>query len=215
MIDPMSDFEKLKKDKSLKTNSFNTLTEFKNLYLKKYRNKRAPVQTFAKYSSTIFKRNAIKPTFLSHGRMWAFNYYPMGIATLPNYDASPLVITLDIPNKDSFLGLNVHLLPPVLRIYAYYSLFPLLNNRNFEQPDTRFRLFYERLLSQERYIRLLPCIREYKSIRIRSDIHQIDPKYWDGALFNPTARFFKTNITSVWAQTTQQIRKMQSERETL
>ena len=106
-------------------------------------------------------------------------------------------------------------MPPVLRIYAYYSLFPLLNNRNFNQENTRFRLVYEQLMKQERYVRLLPCIREYKSIRIRSDIHQIHPKYWDAALFNPTSRFIKTNVVNVWANTVQQIRKKISERETL
>ncbi len=215
MTNPMEHYEKLKKDKSLKSNSFNGLMLVKNEYLQKYRTKRFPVQTFKNYSSRVFKRNAVQPTLLSHGRMWAFNYYPLGLATLPNYDASPLILTLSIPNKESFLGINLHLLPPVMRIYAYYSLFPLLNNRNFNQENTRFRLIYEQLQKQERYVRLLPCIREYKSIRIRSDIHQIHPKYWDSALFNPTSRFIKTNIVNVWANTTQQIRKKISERETL
>ena len=215
MTDAMAYYEKFKNDNNLKTSSYNTLVSLKNEYLKNYRTKKFPVQSFKPYSSEVFKRNAVKPTFLSHGRLWAFNYYPLGLATLPNFDASPLILTLDVPDKESFLGINLHLLPPVLRIYAYYSLFPLLNNRNFSDKNTRFRLFYEQLMRQERYVRFLPCIREYKTIRIRSDIHQIDPKYWDAALFNPTARFFKTNIINVWAQTVQQIRKKISERETL
>jgi len=212
---PMEYYEKVKKDRGLKTNSFNTLLKIKNEYLQKYRVSKFPVETFKPYSSVIFKRNAIQPTLLSHGRMWAFNYYPLGLSTLPNYDSSPLILTLSIINKESFLGINLHLLPPPLRIYAYYSLFPLLNNRNFDNENTRFRIIYEQLKRQERYVRLLPCIREYKSVRIRSDIHQINPKYWDSAIFNPTARFIKTNIVNVWANTTKQIRKMVSERETL
>ena len=215
MTNPIEHYEKIKKDNNLQPNSFTGLQKIKNEYLQKYRTTRVPVRTFKDYSTRVFKRNAIQPTLLSHGRLWAFYYYPLGLSTLPNYDASPLILTLSIPNKESFLGINLHLLPPVLRIYAYYSLFPLLNNRNFNQENTRFRLVYEQLMKQERYVRLLPCIREYKSIRIRSDIHQIHPKYWDAALFNPTSRFIKTNVVNVWANTVQQIRKKISERETL
>ena len=212
MTNAMEYYEKFKQENKLKTNSYTTLVSLKNEYLKKYRTKRATVQSYKNYSSEIFKRNAVKPTFLSHGRLWSFNYYLIGISTLPNFDASPLILTLDVPNKESFMGINLHLLPPTLRIYAFYSLFPLLNNRNFKDKNTRFRLFYEQLRGQERYVRFLPCIREYKTIRIRSDIHQIDPKYWDAALFNPTSRFFRTNIVKVWAQTVQEIRKKISER---
>tara|TARA_Y100001938_G_scaffold38557_1_gene53314 strand:+ start:1848 stop:2501 length:654 start_codon:yes stop_codon:yes gene_type:complete len=212
---PIQVYEKLKTKRNLKTNSFSSLLALKNEYMRSYRTQKVPVHTYKEYSSRIFKRNAIQPTILSHGRMWAFNYYPMGLATLPYYDFSPLVLTLSIPNKESFLGLNLHLLPPGLRIQAYYSLFPLLNTRNFDQENTRFRLIYDQLIRQERFVRLLPCIREYKTIRIRSDIHQIDPKYWDSALFNPTARFIKTNVVTAWAKTTEQIRKKIAERETL
>ena len=215
MIDPMEHYEKIKEREKLKPNGYNTLVTLKNEYLKTYRTKRAPVQSYAKYSTDVFKRNAIRPVLLSHGRLWAFNYHPLGVSTLKNFDASPLILTLDIPNKDSFLGINLHLLPPVQRIYAFYSLFPLLTNRNFDSENTRFRLIYEQLSKQNRYIRILPCIREYKSVRIRSDIHQIHPKYWDSALFSPTSRFIRTNVVNVWAQTVQQIREKLSSQETL
>lgn len=131
------------------------------------------------------------------GQMFLFNYDPKTKATLPYYDAFPLVFPIET-TKDGFYGLNVHYLPPVLRAQLMDSLYSLTTNKAYDE-TTRLRMSYKILNSASRFQYFKPCVKRYLNSQVRSRFLYISPSEWDIALFLPLQQFNKASAGKVWA----------------
>ena len=133
------------------------------------------------------------------GKMYMFYYLPKYRHRLPYYDRFPLVIPFHL-EQNTFLGLNIHYLPPRYRTIFMERLYSYLNQRTIDE-NTRFRLTYK-LLKETRKLRYAkPCIRKYDYKWMRSRIINIPAEDWNIAIHMPTERFRKEKRTSVWADT--------------
>jgi hypothetical protein len=121
------------------------------------------------------------------GRMYLFMYDPKTKATLPYYDNAPLVFPFK-KVKGGFLGLNIHYLPPVLRIKLMDALYDTLNNKKFDE-TTKLRLSYGILNSAAKYKYFVPCVKHYLNDHIRSRFLQIHITSWETAAMLPLARW--------------------------
>lgn len=203
--DPIDILEKNKESQSNTPASTQHLFQFAS---RTFGSRRYPVEIFEKYSKKIRNRNQFQPeTVKEIGKLFAFRYRPITFSKLPYFDASPLIFTLSIPSKTEVIGMNFHYLSPQNRLFAYYSMYNLLTDKNFGD-DSRLRLYYDIMKSQKKYARNMVCIRKYKTERIRSKVYEIHPKYWESSLVVPTQMFIKRREATVYMDTNKQIRKI-------
>lgn len=134
------------------------------------------------------------------GRLYSFSYDPKTKETLPYYDTFPLVLPLIRGFKSrSFLGLNFHYLPPILRARLMSALYSLLNNKKFDD-STRIAATYNILKTMARFSLFRPCIKRYSLSRIRSPFIEIPAKDWNAILFLPVDRFIKAKRNTIWLE---------------
>jgi len=138
------------------------------------------------------------------GRMYLFQYDPKGKKTLPYYDRYPLIFPIgstasqgQAMRAGSFMGLNLHYLPPVLRARLMDSLYETANNDKMDD-STRLRISYNILNQVSRYRFFRPCLKRYLISHVRTKFFYIEPNEWDMALFLPIDRFVGSNINAIY-----------------
>jgi hypothetical protein len=129
------------------------------------------------------------------GRMYLFQYDPKNKAKLPYYDRFPLVIPIGSNRTNgfaasggSFLGLNLHYLPPVLRARLMDALYKTATTKEIDE-TTRLKISYNILVQASKYRFFKPCIKRYLVSHVRSRFFYIEPTEWEMALFLPLDRF--------------------------
>lgn len=132
------------------------------------------------------------------GRMYFFRYDALGKADLPYYDRFPLVIPID-QYPDGFLGLNLHYLPPKMRLILLNKLSELLNTPGRYNERTRFRISYKILQSHARVFEHTPAIKRYLFSQIQTRFVEVDASQWDIAALLPTASFRGATVSEVYA----------------
>lgn len=143
----------------------------------------------------IMRNKKCQTTRCAIGRMYFYYYDPKTKDTLPYYDRFPLVIPIE-RYGDGFLGLNLHYLPPNLRLLLLDKLYDLLNNDCFDQ-STKFRMSYSLLSNASRYKEFKPCIKRYLYSHLRSNFIEIPADQWEIAIFLPTEQFVKAKASKV------------------
>ena len=167
--------------------------ESRNWLLKQYTSvQRGSVREKTFLSQNDRRRNKIMP-----GRMYMFSYDPKLKATLPYYDAFPLVFPIG-PAKDGFLGLNLHYLPPILRARFFDALSELEVNGELQNERTKILMTYNLLASAARYRYFKPCIKHYLYSQLKSSFIYVPPEEWNITLFLPSHNFKKASVDVVW-----------------
>lgn len=122
------------------------------------------------------------------GQMYMFAYDPKYKATLPYYDAYPLVFPIEFYG-DGFLGINLHYLPPMARARLLSSLKSLATNNKYDD-TTKLNISYELLrASAIRFSGFENCVKRYLFAHVRSSFHQVAPYDWDKAVLLPLQRW--------------------------
>jgi len=132
----------------------------------------------------------------SIGKMYMFVYDPKTKDILPYYDTFPLVFPIEFYG-DSFLGLNMHYLPPMLRAKLMDALYLTINNEKYDK-TTLLKISYQILSGASRYRYFKPCVKKYLMTHVGSPFIYIAPDEWDYALMLPTERFQKANKSVVY-----------------
>ena len=101
------------------------------------------------------------------GNMYMFYYNAKNRATLPYFDAFPLVVITSLA-EGGFYGLNLHYLPPTMRAKALNGL---LGGDGLPQK------YYK------------PTIHRYLTSQVRSKFALIDKPEWEIATFLPAAQW--------------------------
>lgn len=131
------------------------------------------------------------------GRMYMFTYDPKTKDKLPYYDTFPLCITIDL-SPDSFLGLNLHYLPPLLRAKMMDALWDVTENKQSMDEKTKIGASYEVMKGISGLRPYKACIKRYLYSQVQSRFLFIEPEKWDIALMLPTQRFKKASINTVY-----------------
>jgi hypothetical protein len=134
----------------------------------------------------------------SVGKMYMFVYDPKHKDTLPYYDTFPLIFPVEFYG-DSFLGINLHYLPPMLRAKLMDALYSTINNKKYDK-TTQLVIGYQILKSASRFKYFEPCLKKYLMSQVGSAFIYIAPDEWDFALMLPTENFNKATKQQVWAQ---------------
>ena len=121
------------------------------------------------------------------GRMFAFHYDAKHKDTLPEWDQFPLVLPIEY-GKGSFLGINLHYLPPGTRLALLELLSDFLTNTKYDD-STRFQLQYDVLQGIKKYEMFKPCLHSYLFDHLRSSMVYIEPDFWHLACLLPFQRF--------------------------
>lgn len=140
---------------------------------------------------------------MEYGMMYAFRYDPKWKKELPYYDTFPLVFPVQF-DSDSFLGINFHYLPPVLRAKLMDALYPNVTNKKYDD-TTRMKISYGILQSASKYRYFKPTIKRYLRTHIRSEFLEINAKEWDIAIFLPSESFKKSDTGRVWEDSRKKI----------
>ncbi len=140
------------------------------------------------------------------GRMFMFYYDPKHKATLPYYDRFPLIFPLNISlGAGSFMGLNLHYLPPMYRAKLMDFLYQYVSNNRYDQSTKMQIETYKGLkaFSQSNYYK--PCIKKYLTRHVRSRFVSVAANEWDIAMMLPLAKFEKAPDTKVWSDSVKKI----------
>ena len=136
------------------------------------------------------------------GRMFLFYYSAKHKATLPFWDAFPLIILLG-PAKNGFLGLNMHYLPPTYRAVFFDNLLDVMTTKKLRD-SSRVAITYNLLKSTSKYKYFKPALKHYLGSHIRSNIKMVPATEWHQVLFLNNAMWQKANASSVYRWSRQQ-----------
>lgn len=121
------------------------------------------------------------------GRMYFFGYDAKLKDVLPVWDKFPLVIPIEM-YSDGFLGMNLHYLDPMNRLFLLDRLMDFINNDKYDN-TTKFNLSYNLLDQSKRYSAFRPCLKRYLLSHIVSSVIYVEPDQWETACFLPVAKF--------------------------
>jgi hypothetical protein len=140
----------------------------------------------------------------SIGKMYMFSYDPKHKDTLPYYDNYPLIFPVEYYG-DSFLGINLHYLPPMLRAKLMDALMATINNKKYDK-TTKLVLSYQILKGASKFKYFEPCLKKYLFSHVKSPFVYIAPNEWNIALMLPTERFVGASKTQVFKDSTSMVR---------
>ena len=126
------------------------------------------------------------------GDLFAYYYDPKHRQTLPYYDSFPLVMVIKA-EKETFLGLNFHYLPPKLRAI-------LLDRVSAKIGDTIPK--WDKLV---KIPQIEPCVKRYRFDHIMRKVIPIKEDEQEIAIFLPLERFRKASKSKVWADSRKRI----------
>lgn len=168
-----------------------------------YRQKSKDLRKPKKSSAISEAGKSRKNRDIQLGSMQFFEYSAKWKDELPYWDKVPLVFAFD-EDKDSFLGLNLHYLPPKLRAKLMDALYDLSTDDKYSE-STKLRLSYQVLKSASKYKLFKPCIKRYLKENVRSSFVEVEPSEWDIALFLPLASWQGASSGRVYADSRKKV----------
>lgn len=143
-------------------------------------------------TATMFRDRDMWKSKFRFGKMYFFEYNAKHKATLPVWDRYPLVFPFSIYNAPDgvpiVIGLNMHYLPPALRMMAFNALMKLRTEKRYRK-KTRLEMEWSMLkaMAESKYFE--HCIHSYRLDHLRSVLVEVPAESWELALFLPVARF--------------------------
>jgi hypothetical protein len=123
------------------------------------------------------------------GDLIFYVYDPKTKDKLPYWDKFPLVFPFS-QTKESFTGLNLHYLPPMLRFALMNELIKINNDMGAS---------WEVLKKSSKSQLVAPCVKQYLFNHVRSRYIRIPQDSWITAALLPSDNFQKASNSSVWA----------------
>lgn len=137
-----------------------------------------------------------KVSQMEPGMMYMFRYDPKHKKTLPYYDTFPVIFPIDM-DRDSFLGINFHYLPPISRAKLMNALYSIKSDKRYDE-KTKILATYDVLSKASKFKLFKPTVKRYLKEHVRSAYLEITAKEWDIAIFLPTENFKKASAQDVW-----------------
>ena len=153
-------------------------------------------------SSQMFKDATLLKEIPRVGKMYFFEYDAIHKDKLPVWDRYPLIFPFrmyrDEKNGKSYMvGLNLHYLPPKLRMVAYIALLDKRNEKRFRK-QTRLAINWSILKSLASSDLFAHCVKKYRMDAVKSRFVEIPAKSWELSVFLPLASWQKGSKTEAW-----------------
>lgn len=182
---------------------------YRNNPASRRRNTQKSLAWFSKYvpraynrvrTSQLMRDSNLYADRIIPGEMYFFVYDALHKDTLPVWDAFPLIFPWDTWSKNGvsyFIGINLHFLPPALRLKAMQALLTLRNRKSYRK-GTRLKISWQILMSLSQSKLFKHSVKMYRMDQVRSRFIKIPPASWEMALFLPVARFKKGTSAKAW-----------------
>lgn len=143
------------------------------------------------------------------GRMYLYKYDAIHKDSLPYWDQWPLIFYIDKLQKNGhkyWYGLNLHYLPPPMRLKLLANLYDLANNDRFDA-TTRLKLTYDVLmrLSKAKNLGADFAFKMYRNDAAESMFLEIPSSSWPMAALLPIEAFQKASKQRVWHDAKQSV----------
>lgn len=152
-------------------------------------------------SARILKDRDLWANSISPGSLYLFEYSAKHHDTLPVWDRMPLVFFFDSfkskAGDQMVMGINVHYLPPALRLVAFRALLKTRNEKRFRK-STRLNISWSVLkaLSNSKYFE--HSVKMYRVDHVKSKFIKMPAKSWELVLWLPLARWQKGSSSKAW-----------------
>jgi hypothetical protein len=141
-----------------------------------------------------------KTTNILPGTLCFYGYDPKTKETLPYYDKFPLIIVIDA-HKNGFSGLNVHYLPPAVRIKVFRELMRINGHREQVGNDVKkIKATYDFLKGISNGAVTKHAYKNYLFSHVRTKFIRVAWKDAHMAIFLPVESFSKKSKQHVWKQ---------------
>jgi hypothetical protein len=136
------------------------------------------------------------------GRMYLYKYDAITKESLPYWDAFPCIFFIEKLKKNGhsyWYGLNLHYLPPDLRLKLLVALYDLANNDRFDA-TTRLKLSYQILmrLSKAKNLGADFAFKMYREDGLGSRFLEVSSSAWPMVALLPVEAFQKASKQKVW-----------------
>lgn len=161
----------------------------------------------------VLKRSTYQPKHLltsqahlvvnpTPGKMYMYIYDAKWKDELPYWDAVPVIFFLRRIDAEHFNGINLHYLPPNLRLKVLHALFDITNNDRLDA-TTRLKATWDIIyrLSQAKNLGIEHCIKTYLYGQMQSKFLEINSPSWIHVALLPIEDFQKRTKQYVWHQT--------------
>lgn len=133
------------------------------------------------------------------GNMYLFMYDPKTADKLPFYDTLPVVVMFR-KVQDGFYGLNLHYLPPMMRMRLLDRMMEVVNDEALGE-NTKMMVTWKLLSNVSRYPGANVAVKRYLYNQISSRIMRIYPKDWRKTIMLPIDNFEKASRNQVFNDT--------------
>ena len=135
------------------------------------------------------------------GRMYSYFYDPKYAEVLPYYDIFPVTLILQL-EKNGFMGLNLHYIPPRYRIALLDQLYryAIKDDEDADDMQTRLRISWDILRSAAKLKWAKPCLKRYLTSHVVGPALEVTPDHWDTVAMLPLARFQKQGVRQVYTE---------------
>lgn len=154
-------------------------------------------------TSQVFMDRSLWKNQIQMGKFYFFDYDALHKDTLDIWDAFPFTVFFDSyvskEGKAIILGLNMHYLPPKLRMIAFKILLGYRSESRYRK-STKLELDWQKLkvLSQHKLFKA--AIHAYRVDHVRSVFVEIPSSAWQHMIFLPVARWKKGNAQDAYAK---------------
>ena len=139
-----------------------------------------------------------------YGRLNMFFYDPKTKQTLPYYDKFPVIFVID-KAEGGFYGLNLHYLPPILRMKMLDGLLQYKSNSKYDE-TTRIIMSYAQLKRTSKLSYYKPAFKHYLAAHVKSQFAEVTAPEWEIAAFLPTAQWAKGSASKVYSDSRRMLR---------
>jgi hypothetical protein len=159
----------------------------------------------SKYKESVLMGNA-NTAYPTPGSMYMFRYDAKWKDELPYWDAFPLIFFVEKKDAEHFYGINLHYLPPPLRLKLLIALYDLTNNDKFDA-TTRLKMSYDILmrLSRAKNLGADFAFKMYRFDHMESRFQQVYPTAWPMVALLPVENFQKASKQRVWHDAKQRV----------
>lgn len=136
------------------------------------------------------------------GRLYLYQYDAKTKDELPYWDKFPLVFFFNAYSKDGksyLLGINLHYLPPAMRMILFAELLSIRNEKRYRD-RTKLKISWEVLQSFSNNRLVQPCVKKYLRSHIMSKFMEIPASDWEILIPLGLERFQKASSAKVWSE---------------
>tara|TARA_B110000444_G_scaffold60462_1_gene56365 strand:- start:1750 stop:2370 length:621 start_codon:yes stop_codon:yes gene_type:complete len=176
---------------------------------------RQKVQTLKLSSEAFYRQSKLqKGKRYLEGRMYLFFYDAKTKRKLPYWDRFPLVFILEL-KQDGFIGLNLHYLPPAIRVRFLYELYKyeiLETDDALDGEGDHAKMMRTKIMMTKELLEGIPKLRYYKACYKRYLTKQVygrplevTPNHWDAMAMLPVAQWQKQNSKIVYKESMEKV----------